>query len=202
MLPRTIRAYLDHRAESQPDAVFLVAPETGRELRYRELREHARALHATLTGIGVAPGETVSLMMHNGYATATLLLGIMYAGRVVAPINLLCQRTQLAYVLEHSDTRAIFVAPEYRERLDAALNELARKVAVITVDVDSPELFSVDRATPSDLPEIGEEDDALLMYTSGTTGTPKGVVLTHKNVVAGGLFTAEAHALTAARAGL
>ncbi len=198
MLPRTIRAYLDHHAESQPDAVYLVAPETGRELRYCKLREHARALHNKLTLLGAAPGDTVSLMMHNGYATATLLLGIMDAGRVVAPINLLSQPSQLAYVLEHSDTRAVFVAPEYRDRLDTALRGLARKVAVVMVDVDSPDSFLEAGAASSDLPEVGEEDDALLMYTSGTTGAPKGVVLTHKNVVAGGLFTAEAHALTAA----
>lgn len=199
MLPRTIRAYMDRHAEAQPDAVYLVAPETGRQLTYGQLQAHARQLYLTLSRMGLQKGDTVSLMMHNGYQTAALLLGIMSAGYVVAPINLVSQPSQLAYVLDHSETKAIFFAEEYRERLDTALTGITHDITLLPVDVDSPDLLADE--LPADngasLPEIGEDDEALLMYTSGTTGVPKGVVLTHKNVVAGGLFTAQAHALTA-----
>lgn len=192
---RTIRHIIDTRAEQQPDQPYLIAPETGRTLTYGRLRRDARVLAAFLNAKGLRKGETVCLMMHNGYQAANLFLGIMYAGRVVSPINLLAQPAQLEYVLAHSDARLVFVAEAHRERLEAALAKLDRPVAVEVIDVDAQKLFP-GVAESVDLPAVGEDDAALLMYTSGTTGRPKGALLTHKNVVAGGLYTSDAHALT------
>ena len=62
-------------------------------------------------------------MLHNGYQTARLLIGVMYGGYTVAPLNLLAQRSQLAYVLEHSDTRLVFTSAELEPRLREALGE-------------------------------------------------------------------------------
>src|SRR5690606_22587231 len=117
-----------------------------------------------------------------------LFLGIMYAGRVVSPVNLLAQPAQLAYVLDHSDARLVFVAEAYREQLEQAHATLAHPAAVETIDVDAEELFPElgESAAP---PDVREDDTALLMYTSGTTGRPKGALLTHRNVVAGGRYT-------------
>ncbi|BAU47393.1 long-chain fatty acid--CoA ligase [Sulfurifustis variabilis] len=192
---RTIRHIVDTRAAEQPEKAYLIAPETGRTLNYGKLRRDARRLAAFLDAKGVRPGETVCLMMHNGYQAADLFLGIMYAGRVVSPINLLAQPAQLEYVLDHSDARLVFVAEAYRERLEAALARLDRPVAVEAIDVDAEALFP-ELAEGGSLPAVGEDDAALLMYTSGTTGRPKGALLTHRNVVAGGRFTSDAHELT------
>ena len=193
-MPQTIRHYIDQRAREQPDKEYLIAPETGRALTYGRLQRDARLLAGVLRAQGLRPGEKVALMLHNGYQTADLFLGVMYAGGVVAPLNLLAQASQLAYVLEHSGARVIFVAPEYRERLTVALAGCTRPVAVHEIDIDAEEIFP--GASPAeDLPEIAEDGEALLMYTSGTTGRPKGALLTHRNVVAGGRFTSEAHAL-------
>ncbi|HYA36877.1 MAG TPA: AMP-binding protein [Candidatus Methylomirabilis sp.] len=191
---QTIRHYIDWRAREQPEKEYLIAPETGRVLTYGRLQHDARVLGGVLRAQGLQKGDKVALMLHNGYQTADLFLGVMYAGFVVAPFNLLAQPLQLAYVLEHSDARAVFVAPEYRERLTAAAAGLARPLAVHVIDIDAEEIFPA-AAPAQDLPEIADDDEALLMYTSGTTGRPKGALLTHGNVVAGGRFTSEAHAL-------
>ena len=193
-MSQTIRHYIDQHARQQPGKKFLISPETGRVLTYAHLQRNARTLAGVLHTQGLRPGDKVALMLHNGYQTANLFLGTMYAGYVVAPLNLLAQPSQLAHVLEHSDTRAIFVAPEYRERLSSAAAGLARGLAVHEIDIDVEEIFP-GAAPAEDLPEVSEADEALLMYTSGTTGRPKGALLTHRNVIAGGRFTSEAHAL-------
>lgn len=193
---RTIRAHLDHRAATQPDRVFLIAPETGAILTYGDLQRHARALTAQLLALGVRPGEKVSLMMCNGYQTGALLLGIMYGGFTVAPINLLSQASQLRYVLEHSDTRVVFAHAAEMGRLREAIAAIGRDITILEIDVDSTALPPANPLSAEQLPPVTPPDDALLMYTSGTTGQPKGVLLSHQNVVAGGEYTSAAHALT------
>ena len=193
---RTIRAHLDHRAATQPDRPFLIAPETGAVLTYGALQRHARALTSQLLALGVRPGDKVSLMTCNGYQAGALLIGIMYGGFTVSPINLLSQASQLRYVIEHSDTRVVFAHVAEIVRLREAIAAIGRDIMVLEIDVDSTALPPAEPFSAEQLPPVGPDDDALLMYTSGTTGVPKGVLLSHGNVVAGGEYTTAAHALT------
>jgi len=195
---RTIRHYVDLQARAQPAAPYLIAPETDRALTYAQLQVDSIALGCYLAAQGLAKGDKVALMLHNGYQTARLLIGVMYAGFTVAPLNLLAQPSQLAYVLEHSDTRLVFTSAELVGRLHAALKDIAREIKVVVIDPDSTSIAGVAAPSQSALPPVTEDDDALLMYTSGTTGKPKGVVLSNKSVAAGGEFTSQAHHLTAA----
>jgi len=122
---------------------------------------------------------------------------VMYSGFMVAPLNLLAQPSQLAYVLEHSDSRVVFVSAEYAERVNAALAGISRDIRVICINPDALKIFADASLPDIALPEVSEADDALLMYTSGTTGKPKGCVLSNRSVVAGGEYTGAAHELTA-----
>lgn len=192
---RTIRHHLDQAADEHPEKVFVIAPETGLALTYGALRAGARALTAHLLARGLRRGDTIGFMLPNGLQAASLLLGIMYGGFTVAPINLLSQGSLLSYVLEFSETRLVFVSACQKGALEAGLRGVQRAVEVVEVDADAEETFAAP-APAAELPEVAEADDALLMFTSGTTGRPKGVPLTHRNIVSGGLFTTEAHALT------
>ena len=193
---RTTRHHVDARAAGQPDAPYVIAPETGAVLTYRELQRASRALAGFLLGRGLRKGDKVALMLHNGYQTARLLIGVMYGGFTVAPLNLLSQRSQLEYVLDHSDTRLVFTSAQLEPRVREALANVARAIEVVVIDPDAPRVAEIDEAPDTGAPAIAEEDDALLMYTSGTTGMPKGVLHTHRSVVAGGEYTSEAHRLT------
>jgi long-chain acyl-CoA synthetase len=195
---RTVRHYVDLQARERPAAPYLIAPETGRVLGYGELRASCLRLAAYLAGLGLDKGDKVSLMLHNGYQAARLFLGVMYGGYVVSPVNLLAQPSQLKHVLDHSDSRVVFVAPDFEERVRQMVREIGRQVKVQVIDVDVEEFIEDAGALPeSELHALGEDDDALLMYTSGTTGLPKGALLTHKAVISGGLFVTEAHRLQA-----
>jgi len=117
----TLRDALAGHLARQPDRTFLVAPETGRRLSYQKLEYQARLLARWLRAAGLKPGDKVGLYLHNGYQTALLYLGAMLGGYVIAPLNLLSQRSQLAYVIAHCDCRILFTAREYEEPLGAAL---------------------------------------------------------------------------------
>ena len=192
---RTIRHYVDRRARETPDAPYVIAPETGATLAYAQLQRDSLQLAAFLLNHGLGKGDKVALMLHNSYQTARLLIGVMYAGCMVAPLNLLAQTSQLTYVLDHSDSKLVFTNQELAPRVREALAHVKRGIEVVVIDPDAVTIF--DAQAEAALPDVSEDDDALLMYTSGTTGKPKGCVLSNRSVVAGGKFTSSAHQLTA-----
>src|ERR1700682_6493288 len=128
MVMRTLLDVIDHHAEARPDAPFLFAPETASVVTYGSVHASVRTLARFLAAAGVAPGEVVSFMLPNGASAATLFLGAMAAGYVVSPLNLLAQDTHLEYTLTHSETRFIFAAPEFVDRIKRLLSASGRKV--------------------------------------------------------------------------
>jgi acyl-CoA synthetase (AMP-forming)/AMP-acid ligase II len=152
-----------------------------------------------LAASGVTPGSTVSFMLENGASAATIFLGAMYGGYVVSPINLHAQDAQLEYTLAHSDTRIVFAAATNGERLETIRRKSGAAFEIVVVDSDGLDLAAHTNALP--LPEprrppIGADDPAMLMYTSGTTGQPKGALLSHANMLSAARAVAQSLALT------
>ena len=191
----TVRSLIARRATEPGDDVYLVAPETGRALTYAELLSRSRRVAARLDALGLGKGDTVSLMLGNGAATAELILGAMYAGCICAPLNTAAGAAQLGYILEHSRTSVVFVSPDYETLLADALAIAGREVEIIVTDVDRGPQWPRAETADHSPPEIAPDDDAMLMYTSGTTGKPKGVLLTHTNILSGARNVAGAHEL-------
>ncbi len=151
---------------------------------------------ALLAREGLAPGAHVSIVMPNGLATLRLLLGAMAGGYCVNPVNLLAQPEQMRYVLEHSDCGLVFASADWAPRVRELVAGLARPVRVIETDCDAAALPGERMQDESVQPvPPGADALALLMYTSGTTGKPKGVMLTHANLVANARAISEEHAL-------
>ena len=177
----TVRDWLDARAQTGGTAI--VFPETGAELSWQELRNAARQFAAALTGKGLAKGDSLAVVAPNSREGVTALYGALYGGFRATMINLAAGRDAIAYALEHSEARLAYVHGTCRDVFDGA-----NSAGVETVSLDAS----------ADVPlfDLAPSDHALLMYTSGTTGRPKGVVHTHASLLAGGWTTAIAHALT------
>ena len=194
---RTVRQLIDVRAASDPSATYFIAPHTGQSLTFKELRDSCVAVSSMLADHGVRPGEHVSFVLGNGIQTLRLLLGAMYGGYCVHPVNLLSQPEQMRYVIDHADARIAFAAPEWIERLRDLTASIARPIELVAVDPDAASLpgeVAAMRAPEAPI-AAAPEAPALLMYTSGTTGKPKGVLLTQANLAENALAISREHRL-------
>ena len=198
-----IRDLIEAQAAARPDALYVIATETGRTLSYRQLLDSIDGIAEFLARQGLAPGSHVSLVMPNGPATLRILLGAMASGYVVNPVNLLSQPEQMRYVLDHSDCALVFASPDWAPKIRELVQSIERPITVLEVDPDAEALPDEDSraprgsACPGNLLAGGPGPNslALVMYTSGTTGTPKGVMLTHANLVANARAISAEHAL-------
>ena len=177
----TVRDWLDARARR--GGVAVVFPDSGRTLLWAELRAGARRFAGALTARGAGKSDSVAIVAPNGPEAVTALYGTLVGGFRATMINLAAGRDAIAYALEHSEARLAYVHADSRALFDDA-NCTAISVVPLDADGDAS-LFGVEPG-----------DDALLMYTSGTTGRPKGVVHTHASLLSGGWTTSIAHDLT------
>jgi long-chain acyl-CoA synthetase len=192
----TLREVIDLHADGQPDAPFLLAPEPGTTVTFAALRATARSLGAELAANGIAPGDVVSYMLPNGVAAASVFLGAMYGGYVVSPVSLLAQDALIEYTLAHSETRIVFAAPEFADRLKSIVKRIGSRAIVRPVSPDDLGLDPDAGATPATGLSLASSAPAMLMYTSGTTGKPKGALLSHANLVHAGRVVSAEHELT------
>ena len=177
----TVRDWLDARA-ARGGTAFLF-PENDDALSWETLRDNARALAGDLTLRGIERGESVAIVCPNGAAGITALYAALYGGFRATMINLAAGRAAVAYALTHSEARVAFVHPDCRVLFDEA--------GVPGIEVLPFEATGA----AADLHPVSPGDHALLMYTSGTTGQPKGVVHSHASLLSGGWTTAIAHEL-------
>ena len=164
-------------AAEHPDATALVLGEE--RLSYAELRDQARLLAGLLRRDGIGPGDRVALMAPNIMAFPVVLFAALQLGAVVVPMNPLFRRREIAYYLEDAGASMLWSVPSD----DAVEAARERGVPLRTLGRDglTPYLAAspgpVTETAPRDL-----EDDAVILYTSGTTGRPKGAQLTHRNI--------------------
>lgn len=199
-LPGTIDAAFDAATEEFPDQPYLVTDD--RTWTYREMQEWSVRLANGLVQAGVRPGEHVALVMANYPEFVALKYAISRAGAVCIPVNFLNRREELGYVLRQSNAVAVvtmdrFRSLDYLEMLDQlapgwetsgggqALPSLRRVwVFPTTPGGGRDAAATVQELAANDVgwqPVAGTDPDspADVLYTSGTTGDPKGVLLTH-----------------------
>ena len=189
----TFRDAIGGDASRTPDAPFAFAPETGATMTWRGLDRRRDDIAATGSlprwRGGCAPGDIVAFMLPNGCRQSTVFRGAMAGGYVVAPINLLAQDAHLDYMLGHAQpARRVRDAPSMSRRLDAACARIGAPTRVIEVDAGWPRAAcgAAARArcgSPPTRPRCSCTPRA-------PPGLPKGVLLTHANMLYAGAAVA------------
>ena len=174
---------LEHAAKSWPDADALIFPHQTACRSFAQYRAEALALAGALSARGIGAGDHVALLAENRVEWAVVQMACAALGAVFVPFNTHYRKDDLAYALKQSDAKALICSTQYRsnpylENVTALRPSLPLLAHVITLEEDYPRLIaegcSFTPVTPDPLAV------AALLYTSGTTGFPKGALLSHR----------------------
>lgn len=219
--PRTLAQALDCATESFGDRPLVITDQ--RTYTYAEIQDRSRRLAAGMVELGVEPGDHVAMVMANYPEFVAVKFAIARAGAVCVPINYLYQARELGYVLDQSDAKLLVAMDRYGEVTHLeSLDELApgwetggggeaipglQNVVVFSPAGeerrDAMTLAALEHAATDDArvevvrreQAADPESNSDILYTSGTTGNPKGVLLTHEQVLRMGYSAAYQRAL-------
>jgi len=169
------------------------------ELSYAMLDGASTHIAGLLEDHGVSRGDRVGIMLPNVPYFPVCYFGALRAGAIVVPMNVLLKRREVAFYLRDSGAKLLFAWHDFGEDAQAAARDAGAECVLVTPGEFEP---IVGAATPRvALADTEEGDTAVILYTSGTTGTPKGAELTHANLarnaeIARGLFGLGAEAVT------
>ncbi|MEA2683332.1 MAG: long-chain acyl-CoA synthetase [Chloroflexota bacterium] len=163
--------------------------------RSGDLFERGRRLAGGLRELGIKPGDRVVVMMSNTPDVGTLYTALWRAGAAITPAIFLLSDSELHNILVDSEATAVVTTPEFLSKVQGAAAGVETLKWVICADDDSGAvvaLASLESAAPLEIVERADDDLAALMYTGGTTGRAKGVMLSHENLWRAGWSSHEA----------
>jgi acyl-CoA synthetase (AMP-forming)/AMP-acid ligase II len=156
---------------------------------YCEFNDRVNRLANALRARGVMPGDNVALLMYNRPEMLEAMFAAFKAGCGAVPINFRLHPDEFTFIIDHSQAKAVFVSPEFNDALDGIRDRVPRvrhAFAVTGAHGETLDYETVLAGASAQFRETELEPDhvAWLFYTSGTTGQPKGAMLTHKNLLA------------------
>ena len=194
---------LSKRAELTPDRVALVEVETGRRYTYAELNARANRLANFLRErLGVQPGDRVSILARNSVVYVDLLYGLPKIGAIFAPFNWRLTAHELAYMVDDLVPKVLIFEPEFADVVQALCapatmeHVVALRGAALAGALAYEEEVSAAAAGEPVRPTMDFETPYCILYTSGTTGHPKGAIIPHRQVLFNAINTVISWGLT------
>ncbi|HYI43124.1 MAG TPA: AMP-binding protein, partial [Sphingomicrobium sp.] len=177
----TLSDFITSNSEAHAERAALVA--SGSSLTWREFDRRTRQVAQALKDAGLRMGDRVVIVMANGFAMAEAMFGVMRAGMIVVPLNTTVSDETLHLLLRDADPALVIATPEHTSRLEAIASSIRRIVADGVV-AGWPEFGEWrDAASAEPAPSLDANEPCNIIYSSGTTGAPKGIVHTHKGRV-------------------
>ena len=191
MGPSTITELVNKFAETTPNKNYLIDADLDLHISYAQLKKDILRLGIFFQQNNIQTRDKVGFMLDNGYASSLLFVAAMYHGVTIVPLNVLAGAKQIKYTIEHSECKLILASKLYIDKF----NDILKSSNVLIVLHEKADDLKISNQKNSNLTvkTLGSDTPAVLIYTSGTTGVPKGVLLSHKNVLAGGKNTVLAH---------
>jgi len=185
----TIHALFSRQARHAPDAVALQSEASS--LTYGELDRRSDELAQTLIHRGIRGGSHIGMLVDRGFDLVLAMLGILKAGGAYVPLDPAYPLHRLQFMIRDADLTVILVQPRYASMLDWSGGTTPSMLQVDDSQAPEPRLIPIDRTwTPVEgqtsdktLPLTNADAPAYVLYTSGTSGQPKGVVTPHRGVI-------------------
>jgi long-chain acyl-CoA synthetase len=182
--PVTMVRLLERAIAARPNKLALVDT-AGNRWTYAELGERVRCLIGALDAQGIAPGASVAVMMRNHAHYVAVYYAVITGGRTLVPLNVRLAPRELAYILDNARVVAVFADAEFRDVLEQAQALRGKAVPVFWRGAaDGTTYEQLAESAPRPFATVGEDDVAAIYYTSGTTGQPKGAMISHRNMAA------------------
>lgn len=184
--------FLQTAAELFPAKTAIVCGEN--RFTYKEYYDRANRLAYALLQIGVRRGDRVSYLGYNSHTLLEAYYGVIQAGAVLMPLNIRLREKDFTFILNHAAADTILVHKDFIPVINSIKHKLANMKKYIAISSDGADGYidyeDLLESAPADYyidPIMSENDLAELFYTSGTTGKPKGVMLSHRNLYANAL---------------
>ena len=185
----TLASILAESAQRYPDSEAVVMGE--QRITYATLWEETRRYATVLAGAGIGPGDRVALLMPNVPDFPRVYYAALALGAVVVPVHALLVAREITYVLQNSGAKVLVAgAPLLAEGAPAAEAAGIPLLSVMGGDGDRLDLLATDVQPVDSYVERQAGDEAVILYTSGTTGAPKGAVLTQLNMTMNAIVSA------------
>ena len=165
----SVPALFAAQAARTPQAAAVVYADT--TLTYQQLDITSTQLANLLTADGVGPGDVIALLLPRSSQAIVAILAVLKTGAAYLPIDPAHPEARVAFLLQDTTPAAVLTTSELAHRLDGQ--------HLVVIDVDDP---TVAAQPGTALPAPAVDNIAYVLYTSGTTGTPKGVAITHRNI--------------------
>ncbi|HXE41627.1 MAG TPA: AMP-binding protein, partial [Candidatus Baltobacteraceae bacterium] len=172
---KCVHQLFEEQVARTPDAIALVFEDE--QLTYRELNERANQLASQLRALGVVPESRVGICVERSLNMIVGVMGILKAGGCYLPLDPNYPKERLQFMLEDSQAAVLVTQTSLRDNLQFEISNLK----VICIDEENSELNS--EISHTEIHKPTSENLCYLIYTSGSTGQPKGVMVTHRNVV-------------------
>ena len=180
---------LTDRARLSPDKVALIETATGRRWTYAALNGRSnQAARLLQTKYGIQQGDRVSLLAHNHVVYLDLLYGLAKIGAIFAPLNWRLVASELAYIVNDCGSRLLIVGDAFAETAAAMLPETPQVETCLSIETYEAELAQMSAAEVK-RPSLSPDDPLCILYTSGTTGRPKGALIPHRQLLWNALNT-------------
>lgn len=176
-----LKDMVSHFARQTPDKVALSF--AGQAVTYQEVDRHAYQIANGLLDCGVKCDERVGFLGQNSHWYFEILFGALKMGGVLCPVNWRLSGEEIAYILNDAGVRVLFIGPEFVHHLDLLKEKVASLETVIQVGEPLETWRAAYSETCPDIP-LTDDDAVLQLYTSGTTGHPKGVILSDRAIMA------------------